>query len=233
MTSDATRSDGEEPGGDKPHLSHDAGGSRPDWLGLVVDAVCDSRRCPPGKALDDVVLLAVELAHEGREGRKVGALFVVGDCDAVLAKSRALLLDPLAGHPRELRDASRRELRETVKELTQIDGAFVVDDDGTFVAAGRLIATDFSAAEVPLGLGARHAAAASISGTTNAIAVALSQSSIVRVFSHGELRAEISPKLFVGTAQSSFSLEWPRIHELAGVGLTVAVAGGDEAGERP
>lgn len=96
-----------------------------------------------------------------------------------------------------------------VKELTQIDGAFVVDDGGSFVAAGRLIATDFSAAEVPLGLGARHAAAASISSTTNAIAVALSQSSIVRVFSHGELRAEISPKLFVGTAQSSFSLEWP------------------------
>lgn len=35
----------------------------------------------------------------------VGALFVVGDCDAVLAQSRPLILDPLHGHPRDRRAA--------------------------------------------------------------------------------------------------------------------------------
>ena len=45
--------------------------------------------------------LAVEIAREGREGRKIGTLFAVGDHEEVLARSRPLILDPLAGHTDE------------------------------------------------------------------------------------------------------------------------------------
>src|SRR5436190_465661 len=80
-----------------------------------------------------------------------------------LARSRPLILDPLAGHDAALRHVEDRSFRETVKELAQLDGAFVVGDDGTFVSAARFIEVTVQAATgLPAGLGARHAAAMSI-----------------------------------------------------------------------
>ncbi len=38
--------------------------------------------------LESLIGLAVEIAREGREGRRVGTLFTLGDESAVLAKSR-------------------------------------------------------------------------------------------------------------------------------------------------
>ena len=53
--------------------------------------------CEPA-VLESALELALEIAREGREGRRIGTLFTVGKADAVLAASRALILDPLAGH---------------------------------------------------------------------------------------------------------------------------------------
>ena len=47
------------------------------------------------EVLESLIGLAVEIAREGREGRRIGTLFTLGDEDAVLARSRALILDPL------------------------------------------------------------------------------------------------------------------------------------------
>src|SRR3954469_7034325 len=94
-------------------------------------AIVTCARCTAAQreALQETIGLAVEIAREGREGRKIGTLFVVGDVEAVLARSRPLILDPLAGHPREVLDVRRPDFRETVKELAQLDGAFVVGKD--------------------------------------------------------------------------------------------------------
>ena len=42
--------------------------------------------------------LSIEIAREGREGRRIGTVFTLGEADRVLALSRPLILDPLAGH---------------------------------------------------------------------------------------------------------------------------------------
>ena len=186
-------------------------------------ARCDARR---RRTVEEVVELAVEVAREGREGRKIGTLFVVGEVDDVLARSRALLLDPLYGHPHELLHVGRPEFRETVKELAQLDGAFVVADDGTFVSAGRFVDVDVSApANFIPGLGTRHAAAASITRETGATSVVVSQSSVVRVFSGGDLRAEIIPELFL-LSRERFLTPAPDVRQVPDAGLTLAVAGG-------
>jgi diadenylate cyclase len=197
---------------------------------LMLDAtfgpVCDSTACNEERrrTLEEVVNLAVELAREGREGRKIGTLFVIGDVDAVVEQSRPLLLDPLYGHADELLHVERPEFRETVKELAQLDGAFVLRDDGTFVSAGRFIDVDVSAPENFLpGLGTRHAAGASISRTTDAIAIVVSQSSVVRVYSHGEIRAEIIPELFLMSRESLFTRS-ARVRQVPDAGVTLAVA---------
>ena len=117
----------------------------------------------------------------------------------------------------------RPDLRETVKELAQLDGAFVVADDGTFVSAGRYVDVDLPTATFVPGLGTRHAAAASISGTTGAVAVVVSQSSVVRVFSGGEVRAEIIPELFLMSRQQLFMPE-AEIRSMPEAGITLAVS---------
>jgi DNA integrity scanning protein DisA with diadenylate cyclase activity len=198
-----------------------------DWIAPIIGAACrgDVSNGARRRTVEEVILLAVELVHEGREGRKIGTLFVIDDVEFVLARSRPLLLDPLKGHAPQVRHIDRRDFREAVKELAQLDGAFLVEKDGTFVAAARFIDVDLqSASDLPSGLGARHAAAASISGAADAIAVVVSESSVVRVFAEGELRAEIIPEFFHGGADTSFAIEEAEVRELPEVGLTVAFA---------
>jgi DNA integrity scanning protein DisA with diadenylate cyclase activity len=195
-------------------------------LEKIFGSVCARTRCDPERkaTLEEVIQLAVEIAREGREGRKIGTLFVVGDVEAVLERSRPLLLDPLYGHPTELLHVDRPDLRESVKELAQLDGAFVVDDDGTFVSAGRYVDVELGDTTFLPGLGTRHAAAASISGATGAVAVVVSQSSVVRVFSGGEVRAEIIPELFLMSRQQLFTRS-ADIQQMPEAGITLAVAG--------
>lgn len=203
-----------------------AANAQPEFLEATYGSVCRSTHCTQKRrrTLESVVHLAVELAREGREGRKVGTLFVIGDEQSVLAQSRSLLLDPLYGHADELLHVERPEFRETVKELAQLDGAFVVRDDGTFVSAGRYVDVELGAPENFLpGLGTRHAAAASVSRRTNAIAVVVSQSSVVRVFSRGEVRAEIIPELFLMSKEGLFA-QMADVRQLPEAGVTLAVS---------
>jgi diadenylate cyclase len=197
-------------------------------LDSVFGAVCRRAHCTAERkqALEHVILLAAEIAREGREGRKIGTLFVLGDTETVLGRSRPLLLDPLHGHPRELLHVERPDFRETVKELAQLDGAFLVEDDGTFAAAGRFVDVDLSPANFLPGLGTRHAAAASITGETRAVGVVVSTSSVVRVFAEGKLRAEIVPELFL-MSRGQLLTPLADVRQLPEAGLTVAVAGGD------
>ena len=166
--------------------------------------ICSERRGVDTRVLEQVVTLAVEIAREGREGRKIGTLFVVGDSEEVLKGSRPLILDPLAGHPNESKHIADSNVRETLKELALLDGAFVVSDEGVVLSAARYIDTVSDSLNVPLGLGSRHMAAASVSHRTNAVAVAVSESSMVRVFDDGELVSEITPELWMLGRYSSY-----------------------------
>jgi diadenylate cyclase len=147
--------------------------------------------------LDSLIELAVEIAREGREGRRIGTLFTLGDEEAVLAKSRTLILDPLMGHPELSRHVSDFNLRGTIKELAQLDGAFVVSRGGIFLSACRYLDANVSNADVPLGLGSRHIAASNMSAVTNAVGIVVSESSVVRIFCHGKLVGEILPELWL------------------------------------
>ena len=111
-----------------------------------------------------------------------------------------------------------------MKELAQLDGAFVVEDGGTFVSAGRYIDVELSDRNFLPGLGTRHAAAASITEETGAVAVVVSQSSVVRVYAKGDLRAEIVPELFL-MSRAQLLTPSADVRQLPEAGLTVAVAG--------
>jgi diadenylate cyclase len=150
----------------------------------------------PLDTLKIVVDLAVEIGREGREGKPVGTLFVVGDARKVLNSSHPAGFDPMKGYHRRERNLSDPRVREGIKEIAQMDGAIIVSADGTVEAACRYL--DCSAAEVTLskGLGARHWAAAAVSRATNAVAVTVSQTTgTVRIFQNGEVVLRVEPYL--------------------------------------
>jgi diadenylate cyclase len=150
----------------------------------------------PLDTLKIVVDLAVEIGREGREGKPVGTLFVVGDARKVLNSSHPAGFDPMKGYHRRERNLSDPRVREGIKEIAQMDGAIIVSADGTVEAACRYL--DCSAAEVTLskGLGARHWAAAAVSRATNAVAVTVSQTNgTVRIFQNGEVVLRVEPYL--------------------------------------
>lgn len=163
----------------------------------LLQRICDEKRTLDCNVLDAVVVLAVEIAREGREGRKIGTLFAVGDVDNVLEHSKPLILDPLQGHPADKKRITSHDVRETLKELAQLDGAFAISDDGVAVSACRYLDALSEGICLPLGLGTRHMAAASITRRTRTVAVVVSESSIVRVFNRGELVCEIIPEIWM------------------------------------
>jgi DNA integrity scanning protein DisA with diadenylate cyclase activity len=173
----------------------------------IIDDICDQRAVDP-HVLREVVVLAVEIAREGREGRKIGTLFTVGDAEAVFASSWSMILDPLYGHPTEKKRLRDPDLRETVKELAQLDGAFVISADGVALSACRHLNASSEGIHLSMGLGARHMAAASISRHTRAVAVVVSETSVVRLFRDGVLVAEILPELWM-LAEQTFHVTGP------------------------
>jgi diadenylate cyclase len=138
------------------------------------------------EVLERVLAVATELAVEGREGRPVGCLFVVGDSEKVTAMCKPLVLNPFFGYKEEERNILNPFMDETVKEFSSIDGAFTIRGDGVVESAGSLIQATDSNHSLPSGLGSRHAAAAAISVASNCIAIVVSSStSQVTLFRRG------------------------------------------------
>jgi diadenylate cyclase len=175
-------------------------------LGTEIEMFADTAADPlPGDVLPAVferlLTLAGELGLEGREGRPVGTLFIVGDSDSVLAQSHQLVINPFHGYPEVERNVLDPRLEETIKEFSAIDGAFIIRGDGVILSAGRYLAPRAKLEQpLPQGLGTRHEAAASITVTTSAIAFCVSQSTgTITIFKKGRVLTDI-PKPRIGGA---------------------------------
>ena len=144
--------------------------------------------------MEVVVNLALTIGQQGYEGYALGALFVVGESTDVMERSHPLTMNPFQGYSEAERNLFDPMVRDAVRTFAMLDGAFIVRDDGVVLTAGRHIQVSKEVKGLPLGLGARHTAAASISAETDAVAVVVSQSSgAVRLFNEGRMELEIIP----------------------------------------
>ena len=98
---------------------------------------CSERVNP--NVLKAVLNVAINIAHKGREGKKIGTGFVIGDVDEVLKRSRQLVINPYECHNVDEKDIKNPSNWESVMEFAQLDGVFVLDEDGIIVAAGRYL----------------------------------------------------------------------------------------------
>lgn len=139
-----------------------------------------------------VMTLTMELSDKGREGKPVGTIFVVGDHEKVLQFSKQMIINPFKGYDEEERNILNPALKETIREFSGLDGAFVISDDGYLLTAGRYLGAATDVANLPRGLGSRHIAAAGITALTEALAFVISESSgDVRIFRGGKILMEI------------------------------------------
>jgi DNA integrity scanning protein DisA with diadenylate cyclase activity len=106
-------------------------------------------------------------------------------------------MDPLSGHPESSLHVANLNLRGTIKELAQLDGGFVVSREGLVLSACRYLDAVAAQVHVPLGLGSRHIAGANMSAVTRAVAIVVSESSVVRLFCHGQLVGEVIPEVWM------------------------------------
>ena len=133
-----------------------------------------------------ILEIALRLAAEGREGKPIGTVLVLGDESKLEPYCRQLVLNPFKGHPQRERSIHNQEFFETIREFSGLDGGFIVSRKGTVLSAGTYFDAGVKKVRLRPGLGARHAAAQSITSVTDAIAFAISASSgTVTVFHEG------------------------------------------------
>jgi DNA integrity scanning protein DisA with diadenylate cyclase activity/mannitol/fructose-specific phosphotransferase system IIA component (Ntr-type) len=146
------------------------------------------------EVLERVLAFAAEIALEGREGKPIGTIFVVGDTNTVNGFVRQLIINPFRGYTESERNVLDPGLDETIKEFASIDGAFIVTGDGVVLSAGSYLRPQAVEVEsLPSGFGARHAAAAGITACTNALAITVSESTgMVSLFKNGVILMTIS-----------------------------------------
>jgi hypothetical protein len=136
--------------------------------------------------------IALRLAAEGREGKPIGTIFVLGSEDQLASYVRQLVLNPCKGHPQRDRNIHSPEFFETIREFAGLDGGFIINRKGIIQSAGTYLDAPAKKARFRPGLGARHAAALSITAVTEAIAIAISASSgTVTVFHEGRAILEL------------------------------------------
>jgi DNA integrity scanning protein DisA with diadenylate cyclase activity len=156
----------------------------------VYDLFVNSRA--EASVVRDVFEVAVQLGKKGQKGKRVGALFVVGDAGKVMNKSRPLSYNPFEKSHVHVGDPI---VNVMLKEFSRLDGAFVISDSGKIVSAYRYLEPSAEGVDIPKGLGARHMAAGAITRDTNAIAIVLSESDgMVRAFKGGEIVLELDPE---------------------------------------
>lgn len=135
--------------------------------------------------------LSVELSTKGREGKPVGTIFVIGDEEKVMQFSKQMVINPFKGYTDEERNILNPSMRETLREFSAMDGAFVISGDGIAISAGRFLNAAADDTKLQRGLGSRHMAAAGITALTKAVAFVISESSgDLRIFKDGKLLME-------------------------------------------
>ncbi len=140
------------------------------------------------EVLEAVINLGLEIGKEGREGRKVGTAFIIGNQENMTKYTRQLIINPFAGYPEEQRSILDPAMQATIKEFAQLDGAFIINEKGTLVSAGTYLNVETSNIDLP-GFGTRHRCSAAITKhCTEAVSVVVSESGgIVSVFDDGKL----------------------------------------------
>lgn len=139
-----------------------------------------------------LIYILTRFAKEGREGKPIGTIFILGEPKDMAPYLKEMILNPCQGHPEQLRNVFNNSFFETFRELSALDGAFVINRQGIVESAGMYISAPKKSTQVRPGLGARHRAAAALTEHVDCITMVLSESSgNISIFHAGKALFEI------------------------------------------
>ncbi len=134
--------------------------------------------------------LARHIGGRGREGHAVGALFAIGSVPKLRRHSTALVLNPFKGHSDSRRSVLDTNNHETLSEFAWLDGAILFNSKGVASDAGRYVQVPPGVSPKP-GEGGRHLAARAISQLAEAIAICVSSTGVITLYSKGRERYRV------------------------------------------
>ena len=141
--------------------------------------------------IESTLSIALEISNEGREGRRIGTAFVIGDLSEINKYLKQLIINPFKNLDEKIK-ITEPTIRETIKEFAQLDGVFIIDENGYIVSAGTYIDINSSEVDLPDGFGTKHRACSAITKETNAIAIVVSESGgKVRILKDGRIAVKI------------------------------------------
>jgi PAS domain S-box-containing protein len=144
------------------------------------------------EVFDQVFHICIEISREGRESKKIGTSFVIGDTEQVMFHSRQCAINPFGGLPENQRKIQQKGNKENVKNFAQLDGAFVIRGDGVIVASSRHFIVDADEVDLPMGYGTRHASVAGITKKTKSVGIVVSESGgKITVFRQGKIVKQV------------------------------------------
>jgi DNA integrity scanning protein DisA with diadenylate cyclase activity len=148
------------------------------------------------KVLEIAIAIACKIGRAARRGKRLGAIFMLGDSVRVLEDSKQLIPNPFQGHDETSQRLTNPDIHDAIVELSKLDGAFVIRGDGLIQTAGTFLTSPKIKISLPAGLGARHVAAAAVTKRTTSTAVVVSATDgNVRVFSGGTKVLHIDPEV--------------------------------------
>jgi len=157
------------------------------------------------KVLEIAIAIACKIGRAARRGKRLGAIFMLGDSVRVLENSKQLIPNPFQGHDEASRRLTNPDIHDAIVELAKLDGAFIVRGDGLIQTAGTFLASPEIEVVLPAGLGARHLAAAAVTKRSTSTAVVVSATDgNVRIFSGGSKVLHIDPEVPYGPITTEF-----------------------------
>ena len=144
------------------------------------------------EVIESAINVGLEIGKEGREGRKVGTAFIIGNPDELKKYTKQMIINPFLGYPEEMRNITDPNMKETLKNYAQLDGVFLVSDKGVIMTAGAYLNVDGNCVELPSGYGTRHRCSAAMTKTCDCIAIVISESGgLLSIFKGGRVMMKL------------------------------------------
>lgn len=141
--------------------------------------------------IEAVLDIALEISQEGREGRRIGTGFIIGDLSELNRYLKQLIINPFQNLSEKIK-ITDLSIKETVKEFAQLDGVFIIDLEGHIISAGTYLDVNTSELEFPSGFGTKHRSCAAITKETDSVAIVVSESGgKVRILKDGRIAVKV------------------------------------------
>jgi diadenylate cyclase len=143
------------------------------------------------EVIEAALSIALEISHEGREGKRIGTAFIIGNISELNKYLKQLIINPFKNLDEKIK-ITDPSIKETIKEFSQLDGVFVIDEEGYIISTGTYIDINFLETNLPEGFGTKHRSCAALTKETDAIAIVVSESGgKVRILKDGRIAVKV------------------------------------------